>query len=149
MTGGAKTVSISQSLLKEIAAHGEQTFPEECCGVLFGTYHNGRRSVEKLMAFPNLQDANRERRYLITPEHYLEAERIARAEKVDLLGFYHSHPNHPAHPSEFDREHAFPWFVYVIVSVMDGMSDGLTAWELSEDRTRFFEIKIQNDNVQT
>ncbi|MBI1804501.1 MAG: M67 family metallopeptidase [Ignavibacteriae bacterium] len=143
MTDDRKIVAIRESLVREIALHGEQTFPEECCGAILGTYLDGERFIRKLMPFPNEQEINRERRFLITPEQYREAEKLARAEKLDLLGFYHSHPDHPAVPSEFDREHAFPWFLYVIVSIMHGKSEKLMAWVLTEDRARFVEQELR------
>ena len=141
-------IFIPQTLVHDIEVHGEQTFPEECCGALIGTRLNQDRHVQKLIPFHNVQDVNRERRFLIAPDQYLEAEKAARSENFNLLGFYHSHPNHPARPSEFDREHALPWFVTIIVSVIDGRSDGLAAWELSEDRAHFREVAIRREDVR-
>lgn len=77
----------------------------------------------------------------MTPNQYLQAERTAKEYKLELLGFYHSHPDHPAAPSEFDREHALPWFTYVIVSIRQAMARGMTAWELNEMR-RFEEQQL-------
>ena len=149
MANGDITIVISRTLVHDIEVHGEETFPEECCGALIGTRLNRNRHVQKLMPLHNVQDVNRERRFLIAPDQYLEAEKTARSENLDLLGFYHSHPNHPARPSEFDREHALPWFATIIVSVMAGKSGEMTAWELSEDRARFLEVAIQQEDVRT
>jgi proteasome lid subunit RPN8/RPN11 len=148
MQNGHNSVILPSPLLEELARHGEQTFPEECCGVLIGTSLNGERTILALMPLANSQGANRERRFLVTPEQYLEAEKKARAENLELLGFYHSHPNHPARPSEFDRDNAMPWFVYIIVSVIDGTSDAMTAWQLDEDRMRFSELALDNAHAE-
>src|SRR5579885_3116377 len=76
-------------------------------------------------------------RFLITPEDFVQSEREARRRGVDILGFYHSHPDHPARPSEYDREHAWPWYTYLISKVDNGIPQETTAWVLSEDRLQF------------
>jgi proteasome lid subunit RPN8/RPN11 len=85
----------------------------------------------------NSREDSPERRYLIAPEDMLDAEKEARRLGIDIIGVYHSHPDHPARPSEFDREHAFPWYSYVIVSVQKGEPENLTAWVLKDDRSSF------------
>jgi proteasome lid subunit RPN8/RPN11 len=125
--------------LEIIRRHGEEAFPHECCGLLLGHVEPGNRakvvtSVERLL---NEHEDSRHNRFLITPETFLAADRSARRRGLDILGFYHSHPNAPAVPSEFDREHAWPFYSYIIVSVVDGAARELDSWRLSEDRTRF------------
>lgn len=134
-----RSVKIPGVLFQHIAVHGERTYPEECCGVMLGRQIGDEREVRETIEIDNTQDANRRRRFLISPEQYRKAERQAAERNLDLLGFYHSHPDHPAAPSAFDTEHALPWFTYVIVSVAKGKADRATAWVLEEDRARFAE----------
>ena len=135
-------VRISHALKNRIFFHGEAAYPEECCGLLLGVELEGIRQVHEVAELHNSQELNRERRFLITPEQYRQAEKLAREKNLELLGFYHSHPDHQASPSQFDTEHALPWFVYVIVSVMKRQSEEITAWILGERRQRFEEEKI-------
>jgi len=89
------------------------------------------------------EESERRHRFLITPEDMLHAEQTARAAKLEVIGFYHSHPDYPASPSEYDRDHALPFYSYVIVSVEKGKAKELLSWELSHDRTVFFPDKIE------
>jgi proteasome lid subunit RPN8/RPN11 len=136
---------IPRALFQRIARHAERTYPEECCGVLFGSDAGGERLVQAVQEIDNSQGANRERRFLISPEQYREAEQEAAARQMDLLGFYHSHPDHPARPSAFDTEHAFPWFTYLIVSVDKARAADAQAWLLREDRAHFVEQGVTVD----
>ena len=120
-----------------IRRHGEATFPHECCGLLLGRLDGKDKIVERLQPLENEREESRHNRFLIAPETLLRAERAARAGGLDVVGFYHSHPDHPARPSEFDREHAWPTYSYIIVSVMKGTGDAVTSWALAEDRSRF------------
>lgn len=132
-------------LYQQIARHAEHAYPEECCGVLFGSDATGERLVRAVQEIDNSQDANRARRFLISPGQYRAAEREAAVLQMDLLGFYHSHPDHPAQPSAFDTEHALPWFTYVIVSVDKARAADARAWLLREDRTCFVEQGLTVD----
>ena len=89
-----------------IRAHGDETYPHECCGALFGT----RRRVTATLALPNTTEEGPRRRFLVRPSDYREAERRAAELGAELLGFYHSHPDHPARPSQYDLDHAWPTF---------------------------------------
>jgi proteasome lid subunit RPN8/RPN11 len=128
---------LSADLVAKISAHGERTYPEECCGMLLGVTEGENRVVVATVEMNNSQDENRRRRFLVSPQQYREAERLAAEQRRELLGFYHSHPDHPAEPSAFDREHALPWFTYVIVSVRDAKAAAFTSWILSDARDRF------------
>lgn len=136
-------IRISEAIRRQIERHGEQTYPEECCGVLLGFIHqDDSRRIEEIIEIDNRQADNRRRRFFITPEQYRQAEQAALDRHMDLLGFYHSHPDHPAIPSTFDRDHALPWFDYIIVSVQNGRAAAMAAWQLSEDRSRFLQREI-------
>jgi proteasome lid subunit RPN8/RPN11 len=124
-----------------IRRHGEETFPHECCGALIGA---GDRVVGAF-ALPNTTEEGPRRRFLVRPSDYRLAEQKASELGAELLGFYHSHPDHPARPSQFDLDHAWPTFAYVIVSVMSGESRDMTVWFLREDRSRFDEGSLDGD----
>jgi proteasome lid subunit RPN8/RPN11 len=129
-------------------AHARQTYPEECCGILLGTIEGDRKSVHDALAIGNSSEQLRTRRFIITPDDYRNAEALASRKGLDVLGFYHSHPDHPAHPSQFDLEHAFPWWSYVIIGVEDGNPSAMSSWLLLEDRSRFEEEMFEISNVK-
>jgi proteasome lid subunit RPN8/RPN11 len=116
-----------------IRAHGAETYPNECCGALFG--RDG--VVTDTFALPNTTEEGPRTRFLVRPQDYRAAERRASEVRAELLGFYHSHPDHPARPSQYDLDHAWPSFSYVIVSVRAGVSGDMTSWRLREDRSVF------------
>jgi proteasome lid subunit RPN8/RPN11 len=124
-----------------IRRHGEETFPHECCGALVG----GDGRVTAAVALPNTTEEGPRRRFLVRPSDYQLAERRASELGGELLGFYHSHPDHPARPSQFDLDHAWPNFAYVIVSVMAGSAADMTVWFLKEDRSSFDEGELHGD----
>ena len=141
-------LTISAAVDQAIRAHGCETFPHECCGALVGS---GDR-VTAVVALPNTTEEGPRRRFLVRPSDYREAERRAAELGGELLGFYHSHPDHPARPSQYDLDHAWPTFAYVIVSVMAGRSTDLTLWFLKEDRSSFDEgqlIYAENSHPDT
>ena len=116
-----------------VIAHGEATYPHECCGFLLGTDSESGRHISHYLEVENKRTENRERRFLVAPEDYLRAERYADEQKLQLLGIYHSHPDHPAIPSEHDRKQAMPFFSYFIVSVQQGKGVELRSWLLDQD----------------
>jgi proteasome lid subunit RPN8/RPN11 len=121
-----------------IEKHGEETFPNECCGFILGKLNGADRSVAELMRAANDREGDAQyNRFLITPEAYMRGEKAARAKKLDIVGFYHSHPNAPARPSQYDLDHAWPVYSYVIVSVRDKIAADMTSWQLKEDRSAF------------
>jgi proteasome lid subunit RPN8/RPN11 len=137
---GSSTESMqtTQEIIDEIRAHGRETYPEECCGFLLGSVEDGENHVEAVRRVDNRRADMRERRYQIRPQDFLEADREARRRGLDIVGIYHSHPDHPASPSITDlAEATFPGYTYVIVSIMGGLPDALTAWLLATDRSRF------------
>ena len=122
---------------EQVHAHLCRAYPEEGCGVLVGRDEGALRIVERVVAFENQREDSRRNRYLISPEHLLVVEREAREEGLDVVGFFHSHPDHPALPSSFDLEHAWPYYSYLIVSVEGGRVVDARSWRLTQDRSRF------------
>jgi proteasome lid subunit RPN8/RPN11 len=132
------SVALSRELIASIQNHGVGHFPHECCGFLLGTAGDGRKCVRRLLRAENArEDAARRNRFLITPEDYQASERAAREAGLDVLGFYHSHPNAPARPSQYDLDHAWPWYSYVIVATTADGAGEMTSWVLEDDRSRF------------
>ena len=137
---------ISPRHLNTIGRHASVSYPEECCGVLIGSADSagaGRGNhgvvVERILSVGNEREDSRHNRYVISPETLLAAQKEARALGLDVVGYYHSHPDHPAVPSEFDREHAWPGVSYLIVSVEKGRVAATRSWRLTDDRERFEE----------
>ena len=126
-------LTISPSVAAAIRKHGAATYPNECCGALIG--RDGQ--VTSTFALPNTTEEGPRRRFLVRPDDYRQAEKQARDAGGDLLGFYHSHPDHPARPSQYDLDHAWPFFSYIIVSVRAGAPEDMTSWRLREDRSTF------------
>ena len=133
-------LSLGDEVDEAIRRHGAETYPDECCGALLG-----RDSVvRETYLMPNTTEEGPRRRFLVRPQDYREAEARAKALEADLLGFYHSHPDHPARPSQYDLDHAWPFFSYVIVSVRGGTPEAMTSWRLREDRSAFDEEELTN-----
>ncbi|HKW43733.1 MAG TPA: M67 family metallopeptidase [Thermoplasmata archaeon] len=123
-------------MVAAIEDHARVTFPEECCGFLIGLPGEPRRVIETMRA-KNVAAVDRNRRYEIDPLELLHADDAARTKRADLIGIYHSHPNHPAKPSEFDRSRATSWYTYVILAIVDETPKELTAWHF-DDTTKSF-----------
>jgi proteasome lid subunit RPN8/RPN11 len=130
-------IRLSESLRKQIEEHATRDYPFECCGALLGEVNGENRSVTALKPLENVHEDGHERRFLISPDDMFRLEQNSRADGVKVLGFYHSHPDHPAQPSEYDREWAWPWYSYIILSVRNGKPDLMTCWNLCEDRGSF------------
>ena len=130
-------IEIPAELVEKIRRHGAETYPEECCGGLLGERRNGDVLVRGIASVPNRGSERRERRYTIDPKDYLGLEKRAADAGLSVVGIYHSHPDHPAVPSEFDREHAWPYFHYLIVAVEKGRAGHVACWVLREDRGSF------------
>ena len=121
-----------------IRAHGVETYPNECCGALIG----GDGVVSDILALPNVTEEGPRRRFRVGDRDYLQCEKRARELGGELLGFYHSHPDHPARPSQYDLDHALPFFSYIIVAVRAGTPEDMTSWRLREDRSAFDEESL-------
>jgi proteasome lid subunit RPN8/RPN11 len=147
------SLRISGKQISAIGEHGAREYPNECCGVLLGSesggvkhvselapVHNIRHDPARAQQFLPLADPEREserNRFLMDPEELLRIQAGARTRGLDILGYYHSHPDHPARPSEYDREHAWPWVSYVIISIQRGQPGDFFSWVLADDRSRF------------
>ncbi|MEZ5424998.1 MAG: M67 family metallopeptidase [Pyrinomonadaceae bacterium] len=139
-------ISINNKLIEQIERHGESTFPHECGGMLIGRFEDGRKEVVELLPMENaMEESERHNRVLILPKDVLRAERHAREKKLDVIGYYHSHPNDRAVPSQFDLDHALPVWSYIIVSVLNGKAADVRSWEMEADRSRFNEEEVMND----
>ncbi len=138
------TLQIDPALLDEMRRHVKGTYPYEGGGLLIGrTDERGHKIVTEIKPFANQRAVeDQHNRILITDEMYRAGEEYADHQGLLLIGFFHSHPDHPARPSEFDRAHALPWWSYVIVSVQRGQCADVLSWELREDRSRFDEEAI-------
>jgi len=138
-------IAIEAGLLDTIGRHGESDYPHECCGLLLGAFDPaGLKSVAEIYPIANAREEGaRRNRFLIAPRELMRGEKYARAKRCDVVGIYHSHPDHPAVPSPFDREHAWPVYSYVIVSVRDGEAGDLRSWELRSDRSAFDEEELR------
>lgn len=135
-------IQVAPAALERIRAHAAASYPEECVGALLGDADGARKFAVEAHPLPNASPAERERRYVSGPEAMRAVEEAARARGLDVIGIYHSHPDHPARPSETDREHAWPWYSYLIVGVQRGEPTALTSWVLAEDRTEFHEEEV-------
>lgn len=117
-----------------IEDHAREAYPEECCGFLLGT-PGEPKAVKATRRAANVAPENRPRRYAIDPRELLAADREASRAGQEILGFYHSHPDHPARPSEFDLGHAaWPGYSYVILSIVDRSPNDLRSWLLDSER---------------
>ena len=141
MSGAA--LGIREDLIRRIHAHGVETYPHECCGALLGRDGEGAREVAELLPLANRRDDSPRNRFEVTPEDVRLAEKTAREKRLELIGWYHSHPDAPARPSEYDREHAWPWYSYIIVSVHEGEPRETTSWRLRDDRSAYDPEEIE------
>ena len=132
---------------RAIRDHGEEAYPFECCGALIGSKGHGTNVIE-VLALPNTTSEGPRRRFLVNPEDYQAAEAAAAAKGAELIGFYHSHPDHPARPSQYDLDHAWPFFSYIIVSVERGTAGAVTAWRLADDRSAFEEQPLAVEPIE-
>jgi proteasome lid subunit RPN8/RPN11 len=126
-------------LAEAIRRHGVETYPNECCGALIG--QDG--VVQHVSGLPNTTEEGARRRFLVRPSDYKQAEAEATRLGGELLGFYHSHPDAPARPSQYDLDHAWPFFWYVIVSIQQGQPENMTVWRLAGDRSKFDDATLE------
>jgi proteasome lid subunit RPN8/RPN11 len=138
-------IRIPAQALEQIGQHARETYPEECCGALLGEATEEDARVQRVEAMVNRSAEERGRRYVVSPEDYVRVEQGAQSEGLALIGFYHSHPDHPAVPSAYDREHALPFFRYVVMAVPRGEPGEVRSWLLAEDRGEFRREELVSD----
>ena len=137
------SINIPEPILIQIQDHGEASYPEEGAGLLLGEEIDGERRVVAMLHLENIrEDDARRNRYLISAEDMLRGERAADRRGLSIVGIFHSHPDHPSFPSEYDREWAIPWYSYLITSVQKGQAETSRSWRLTDDRTAFTEEQI-------
>lgn len=153
---------ITEGHIGAIREHGAREYPNECCGIVLGSEVDGVKQVRELAPVRNLRHEpsraqeilplaepgkeSERNRFLMDPKELARVQVDARARGLDIIGYYHSHPDHPARPSEYDREHAWPWVSYVIIRIEDGEPRDYASWVLTDDRSRFEnEPVIQGD----
>ena len=137
-------IRISAEQLQEIREHGVRDYPYECCGLLLGRYDADGKVVKETYPISNAREESAKRnRFLIAPEELMRGERYARGRDLEVVGFYHSHPDSPAVPSQYDLEHAWPTYSYIIVSTSANSAHDLFSWEQEPDRSRFNSEEIQ------
>jgi proteasome lid subunit RPN8/RPN11 len=137
-------LKIREDLLRQIHAHGVETYPHECCGALLGRDGDDSREVQDLLPLANRRDDSPRNRFEVTSEDVRLAEKTARGKQLELIGWYHSHPDAPARPSEYDREHAWPWYSYIIVSVQKREPKDTNSWRLRDDRESYDSEAIES-----
>lgn len=141
---GIMKIHIPSHLLDQIQSHGESAYPYEGAGLMLGKEENGKRTVESLLFLENARkEENQHNRYLITAEDMLRGEKEAARQNGSIVGIFHSHPDHPNLPSEYDREYAIPWYSYLITSVNNGKAAGSRCWQLEDNRESFVEEPIK------
>jgi proteasome lid subunit RPN8/RPN11 len=152
-------LKLNHAQMEAIRQHGVREYPSECCGVLLGKANGELKQVREVVALKNLrQDVSRTQellpvddpareternRFLVDPLDQLRVEKDARGRGLEVLGYYHSHPDQPARPSIYDREHAWPWYSYVIVAVERGTAKELTCWVLAEEGGMFNSEQVE------
>lgn len=132
------TAQMTKAIQARIFEQMEATYPNEGGGFLFGSIRDGKTHIEDITQVENVFETEEQyHRYAMTPQDWMRLEDEADERGLVLVGYYHSHPDSPAIPSEYDREHALPNFVYVITSVQQNKAVDMRVWRLQHDRTRF------------
>ena len=139
-------LKLTRKIEEEIRQAGAKAYPNECCGIMFGSGEGDDHAVKSLRPIVNArEDGEQYHRFLITAEDMMQAELEARRLGLEIVGFYHSHPDHPAKPSDYDRDHALPFYSYIILRVAEGRPELMTSWRLRISREAFdsepFEIE--------
>jgi proteasome lid subunit RPN8/RPN11 len=141
------TLVLSPEFSKQIESEGAAAYPNECCGIMFGRdvpdAQGGKRIIERLQPVNNdFESGEQYHRFSISPKQLMDAEKDASEKSQLVCGFYHSHPDHPARPSEYDRTHAWPFYSYVIVSIAKREAVDMTSWVLQEETETFAREEI-------
>lgn len=139
-------LTIRREAIKEMEAHLEAAYPNEGAGLLLGTADGAGKRVEAVLPLANRwQGSEQTHRFLLGPQDLLRGEQEAAQRGLDVIGIFHSHPDHPAEPSGFDREWALPWYSYVITTVRQGRTTQHRSWLLKDDRSDYDEEELRVD----
>ncbi len=131
-------VEIKRELLDRLIEHAKKSYPYEGCGILTGIHG---KILDVNFVENKIMDRKRDR-YEIDPRDFLLVDKLAREKRYEILGFYHSHPDHPAYPSDFDVEHSWPEYIYIIISVSNGTKEAVKAWKLFPDNKKIKEEEL-------
>jgi proteasome lid subunit RPN8/RPN11 len=143
-------ILLTEQIITAINSHAENDYPYECGGMLIGRFDGKGKTVVETFPLENAREEGaRHNRVLILPKDVLRAERYANERSLDVIGYYHSHPDAPAVPSRYDLDHALPVWSYVITSVRNGTAKDIRSWEMENDRSRFIEELIRKTTVTT
>ena len=139
-------IAVNDEQLMEMRAHGERDYPYECCGLMLGKFESGHKKVLETYPISNArEEAAKRNRFLIRPEELMGGEKYAREQGLDVVGFYHSHPDDVAVPSQYDLEHAWPTYSYIVMSVEQARAVDLRSWEMESDRSQFNKEEIVSE----
>ena len=137
-------IEVNRTTIDAIAAHAERDYPHECGGMLIGRFVEGKKTAVEVFPLENArEEADRHDRILIVPKDVMRAERYAREKGFDVVGYYHSHPDDAALPSQYDLDHALPVWSYIIASVIGGKAVDIRSWEMENDRSKFNEEQME------
>lgn len=140
-------ITLRENLKQAIEKHAESTYPYECGGMLIGEFgSDGKKNVIETFPLENSSEEDQSNRVLILPKDVMRAERYARQQKLDVIGYYHSHPEDRAVPSQYDLDHALPVWSYVIASVIGGKAVDVRCWVMEDDRSKFNEEEIKSES---
>ena len=137
------SINITQKIVDTSISHGEKDYPHECCGFILGRFKDNESFGVEYLSASNVKNKNRERRFLIDPLAYKKAEDEAEMQGLSIISVVHSHPDHPDEPSDFDRDHAWPGFSYIIISLQNGKASSYRSWQLNKNRKYFIEENIK------
>ena len=136
-------IELNEQQLTEMREHAQRDYPFECCGLMLGRFADGRKVMAQTYPISNAREEEAKRnRFLIRPEELMRGEKYARENGFEVVGFYHSHPDDRAVPSQYDLEHAWPTYSYIVVSVEKGQAVDLRSWEMESDRSQFNQEEI-------
>lgn len=138
-------IRLSRYRARMIRAHARETYPDECCGALLGEVNAEGKWVRSHRRLDNVHEDGHRRRFRVDPYALMLVEKEARAQGMKVLGFYHSHPDHPAVPSEYDRTHAWPGYSYIIVSSRPGRTGRMTSWIIEDEGAPFTQEEIERE----
>lgn len=128
-------IKINSGAWEAMVAHAQSTFPDECCGVMIGKIDGDEKNVTAAIAVENAYKGKQEDRYEIRPEDLLAADKKARAQGLDLIGIFHSHPDCDAYFSKTDLENSCPWYSFVVLSIKGGKFDHANSFLPNADQT--------------